>query len=38
LPKPIEFKNHAMSAARYGIVTHCKREVGYAGWSKEDWR
>ncbi|GAH19153.1 unnamed protein product, partial [marine sediment metagenome] len=39
LPKPIEFNNHAMSAARYGIHTHCK-SMGdsYAGWSKEGWR
>ncbi|MHA1225219.1 MAG: PBSX family phage terminase large subunit [Candidatus Hodarchaeales archaeon] len=28
LPKPIEFNNHAMSAIRYGIFTHCKRQSG----------
>lgn len=28
LPKPIEFNNHAMSAARYGIHTHCKHGGG----------
>jgi len=38
LPKPIEFNNHAMSAIRYGIYTHCKRQAGGFGWSKEDWR
>lgn len=27
LPKPIEFKNHAMSAIRYGIYTHCKEPI-----------
>ena len=31
LPKPIEFKNHAMSAARYGIHTHCKHGGGAFG-------
>ena len=25
---PIEFDNHAMDAARYGIHTHCKRHTG----------
>ena len=25
LPKPIQFNNHAMDAARYGIYTHCKK-------------
>lgn len=38
LPKPIEYNNHAMSAARYGIHTHCKRQIGISEWSKEDWR
>lgn len=27
LPKPIEFNNHAMSAIRYGIYTHCKKVI-----------
>lgn len=27
LPKPIEFNNHAMSAIRYGIYTHCKGPI-----------
>lgn len=31
LPKPIEFNNHAMSAARYGIHTHCKHGGGAYG-------
>ena len=31
LPKPIEFNNHAMSAARYGIHTHCKHGGGAFG-------
>jgi len=31
LPKPIEFNNHAMSAARYGIHTHCKYAFGAVG-------
>lgn len=31
LPKPIEFNNHAMSAARYGIYTHCKYGFGAVG-------
>ena len=31
LPKPIEFNNHAMSAARYGIHTHCKQNIGAFG-------
>ena len=31
LPKPIEFKNHAMSAIRYGIYTHCKVPEPYFG-------
>jgi len=26
LSKPIEFNNHAMSAVRYGIYTHCKNK------------
>jgi phage terminase large subunit len=32
LPDPIDYKDHAMSATRYGIVTHMRgcREIGYA--------
>ena len=37
---PINFNNHAMSAIRYGIHTHCKSMAAFsfAGFSKEDWR
>ena len=36
---PINFNNHAMSAIRYGIVTHCKLvEESFAGFSDESWR
>ena len=31
LPKPIDFNNHAMSAIRYGIYTHCKVPEPYFG-------
>lgn len=39
LNMPVEFNNHAISATRYGIYTHCK-SMGdsYAGWSDEDWK
>ena len=36
---PINFKNHAMSAIRYGIVTHCKSEEdSFFGFVGPDWR
>jgi len=36
---PINFKNHAMSAIRYGIHTHCKSEEGsFFGFVGPDWR
>lgn len=36
---PINFNNHAMSAIRYGIVTHCKSvEESFAVFSDEPWR
>lgn len=38
LTKPIEFNNHAMDAARYGIYTHCKEGYAEAFWSEESWR
>ena len=28
MPEPVQFKNHLMDAARYGIFTHCGRRVG----------
>jgi len=37
MPKPIEFNNHAMDAARYGIYTHCKEGYAETFWSDEDW-
>lgn len=38
LTKPIEFNNHAMDAARYGIYTHCKEGYAETFWSEESWR
>ncbi len=38
LSKPIEDRNHAMSAVRYGIHTHCKRGYSYTAFSEEEWR
>lgn len=39
LSKPIEYNNHAMSAIRYGIHTHCKSMgTAIAEWSEENWR
>lgn len=36
---PIEFGNHAISAARYGIYTHCKSQGdAFFGFVGEDWR
>ena len=28
LPEPVKFDDHAMDAIRYGIFTHCKRQIG----------
>ena len=38
MPKPIQFNNHAMDAARYGIYTHCKEGYAETFWSDEAWR
>jgi len=39
LSAPIEFSNHAISAARYGIYTHCKSQGdAFFGFVGEDWR
>lgn len=36
---PINYNNHAMSAIRYGIHTHCKSiEASFAEFSDETWR
>ncbi len=38
LPEPVKFDDHAMDAARYGIVTHMRgSQEGYAGFSKESF-
>lgn len=36
LEVPIEHNNHAMDAARYGIVTHCKKARSFASFSEQD--
>ena len=38
LPIPVDFNNHAMSAARYGIYTHCHKEYSESCWSEDNWR
>lgn len=38
LPEPIKINDHAMSAARYGIYTHCQKGDVVTGFYGEDWR